>query len=90
MDGTRPNSCDPWGRDTILVMQLERDTMKLTGHTATRYTANSLFDARYSLFRAKNSLFGAQQGKRVQHTGIAARIGAENRQNGRKIVKIPC
>jgi hypothetical protein len=38
-------------------MQLKRDTIKLTGHTA-----NSLFGARYSLFRAKNSLFGAEQG----------------------------
>jgi hypothetical protein len=48
-------------------MQLERDTMKLAGHTA-----NSWFRAKIPCFRAKNSLFGAQQGKRVQHTGIAA------------------
>jgi hypothetical protein len=61
----------------MLVMQPERDTMQLTGQTA-----NSLFSARYSLFRAKNSLFGAEQGKRVQHTGIAARTGLGNRQNG--------
>jgi hypothetical protein len=65
-------------------MQLERDTMKLTGQTA-----NSWFRAKiFPVSARKISLFGAQQGRRVQHTGIAARIGVENRQNGRKNRKV--
>ncbi len=52
-------------------MQPERDTMKLDA-------AKFLVPRKdIPCFRAKNSLFGAQQGKRVQHTGIAARIGVE-------------
>jgi hypothetical protein len=62
-------------------MQPERDTMKLD-------TAKFLVRRKIFPVRAKNSLFGAQQGKWVQHTGVAARIGVENRQNSRKILKV--
>jgi hypothetical protein len=79
MDGIWRNSCDPKDCDAILVMQPELDTMKLDWTHCKFVVRRKIFPVPREKFPVRHA-----QGKRVQHTGIAARIGVENRQNGQK------